>query len=135
MRSLLPDGACWAAFGIARWEFPIVAQALSLAGNVRVGLAAHLYLSQGEFASNAQLVEKAVRIVRELGADIAEPARAAEMLRDAGVGADALDVCMREAAAAMRAVLDEARASPWPDDAHACEDVQATPGPGLSRGV
>lgn len=62
-------------------------------------------------------------------------ARAAEMLRDAGVGADALDVCMREAAAAMRAVLDEARASPWPDDAHACEDVQDTPGPGLTRGV
>ena len=80
MRSLLPDGAYWAAFGISRWEFPIVAQAVNLGGNVRVGLEDNLYLAQGEFATNAKLVEKAVRIVRELGADIVEPGRAAEIL-------------------------------------------------------
>lgn len=80
MRSLLPDGACWAAFGISRMEFPVVAQAVNLNGNVRVGLEDNLYLAPGEFASNAQLVEKAVRIVRELGADVVEPGRAAELL-------------------------------------------------------
>lgn len=80
MRNLLPHGACWGAFGISRWEFPVVAQAVSHGGNVRVGLEDNLYLSQGEFASNAQLVEKAVRIVRELGAEIVEPHRAAVML-------------------------------------------------------
>ena len=80
MRNLLPDNACWGAFGISRWEFPVVAQAVSHGGNVRVGLEDNLYLSQGEFASNAKLVEKAVRIVRELGADIVEPKRAAEIL-------------------------------------------------------
>ena len=80
MRNLLPENACWAAFGISRWEFPVVAQAVTHGGNVRVGLEDNLYLSPGEFASNAQLVEKAVRIVKELGADIAEPQRAAEML-------------------------------------------------------
>lgn len=80
MRSLLPDDACWAAFGISRMEFPVVAEAVNNSGNVRVGLEDNLYLSPGEFASNAQLVDKAVRIVRELGADIVEPKRAAELL-------------------------------------------------------
>ena len=80
MRSLLPEGARWGAFGISRWEFPVVAQAVSHGGNVRVGLEDNLYLSQGEFASNAQLVEKAVRIIRELGAEIVEPDRAADIL-------------------------------------------------------
>jgi len=80
MRSLLPPGANWGAFGISRWEFPVVAQVVGHGGNVRVGLEDNLYLGPGQFASNAQLVERAVRIVREVGADIVEPARAAEIL-------------------------------------------------------
>ena len=40
----------------------------------------NLYLSKGVFASNGDLVEKAVRIIRELGAEVVEPARAAEIL-------------------------------------------------------
>jgi uncharacterized protein (DUF849 family) len=80
MHGLLPENARWGAFGISRWEFPIVAQCVSRGGNVRVGLEDNLYLSQGEFATNERLVERAVRIVREVGADVAEPERAAEML-------------------------------------------------------
>ena len=80
MRNLLPDNANWAAFGISRWEFQMVAQAVNLGGHVRVGLEDNLYLSRGEFASNGQLVERAVSIVRELGADVVEPERAAEIL-------------------------------------------------------
>jgi len=80
MRNLLPENANWAGFGISRWEFPMVAQAVTLGGHVRVGLEDNLYLAKGEFGSNAQLVEKGVRIVRELGADVVEPARAAEIL-------------------------------------------------------
>lgn len=80
MRNLLPEGAVWAAFGISRWEFPMVAQAVTLGGHVRVGLEDNLYLSKGEHATNATLVEKAARIVRELGAEPVEPARAAEIL-------------------------------------------------------
>ena len=80
MRGLLPEGARWGAFGISRWEFPIVAQCVSQGGNVRVGLEDNLYLAKGEYATNAKLVERAVRIVRGIGADIVEPARAAEML-------------------------------------------------------
>jgi len=60
-------------------------------------------------------------------------ARAADMLRNAGVGADALDEVMHEATAAMRTVLDEARASAWPEDAHAYHDVQDARGAGHAR--
>jgi uncharacterized protein (DUF849 family) len=81
MRSLLPENANWAAFGISRAEFQIVAQAVSLGGHCRVGLEDNLYLSKGEFATNARLVEKAVRVIRELDADVVEPARAREILQ------------------------------------------------------
>jgi uncharacterized protein (DUF849 family) len=47
---------------------------------VRVGLEDNLYLGPGEFASNAQLVDRAVRIVHELGAEIVDSARAAALL-------------------------------------------------------
>ena len=80
MRSLLPEGARWAGFGISRFEFPMVAQAVTLGGHTRVGLEDNLYLSRGVFASNGDLVEKAVRIIRELGADVAEPSRATQIL-------------------------------------------------------
>jgi uncharacterized protein (DUF849 family) len=68
MVDLLPPGAAWAAFAISRMEMPMVAQAVLLGGNVRVGLEDNLYLRRGVFASNAQLVEKAVGLVEALGA-------------------------------------------------------------------
>ena len=68
MVDLLPPGAVWAAFAISRMEMPIVAQSVLLGGSVRVGLEDNLYLRRGAFASNAQLVEKAVGIVEALGA-------------------------------------------------------------------
>ena len=77
---MLPRDANWAAFGISRSEFKIVAEAVNNGGHVRVGLEDNLYLEKGVFASNAQLVEKAVRIMRELDAEPVEPDRAAEML-------------------------------------------------------
>lgn len=80
MRNLLPEGARWAAFGISRHEFPMVAQAINLGGHVRVGLEDNLYLARGVFASNGQLVERAAGIAQGLGAEIVEPARAAELL-------------------------------------------------------
>ena len=89
MRNLLPAGANWAGFGISRHEFPMVAQAVNLGGHVRVGLEDNLYLGPGQFASNAQLVDRAVRIVHELGAEIVDPARAAQLLELAPRGQSA----------------------------------------------
>ena len=53
---------------------------VGLGGHVRVGLEDNLYLSKGVFGSNGQLVEKAVRIIRELDGEPVEPAQAAEIL-------------------------------------------------------
>lgn len=52
----------WAAFGISRAEFPMVAQAILLGGHVRVGLEDNLYLGKGQLATNGDLVRKAVVI-------------------------------------------------------------------------
>ena len=49
-------------------------------GNVRVGLEDNLYLEKGVPASNAQLVEKAVRIIRDLGGQICDADQARERL-------------------------------------------------------
>jgi uncharacterized protein (DUF849 family) len=76
MIDLLPEGADWAAFAISRMEMPLVAQAVILGGNVRVGLEDNLYLRRGVFASNAELVERAVTIVESLGARPLTPSEA-----------------------------------------------------------
>jgi uncharacterized protein (DUF849 family) len=49
---------------------PMVAQAVLLGGNVRVGLEDNLYLEKGVLATNAQLVERAVKMVELLGARV-----------------------------------------------------------------
>jgi uncharacterized protein (DUF849 family) len=80
MRSLLPKGALWAAFGIARMQMPMAAQAVLLGGNVRVGLEDNLYLSRGVFASNGELVERARTIIECLGYEVATPDEARYIL-------------------------------------------------------
>jgi uncharacterized protein (DUF849 family) len=74
LRDALPTGAQWGAFGISRSEFPMVAQAAILGGNVRVGLEDNLYLSAGRLASNGELVEKAIRILDLLDVHVMTPA-------------------------------------------------------------
>jgi uncharacterized protein (DUF849 family) len=83
---LLPAGASWTGFGIGRMQMRIAAQAVLLGGHVRVGLEDNLYLERGVLASNAQLVEKAVKIVEALGARVLTPteARARLGLRSPG---------------------------------------------------
>ena len=81
MRNLLPPGAIWAAFGIARMQMPIVAQSVLLGGNVRVGLEDNLYVAPGQLAqSNGELVAKAAELVRLVGGEVASVHEAREML-------------------------------------------------------
>jgi uncharacterized protein (DUF849 family) len=80
MRDLLPKNAQWAALGTARMQMPVVAQALLLGGNVRVGLEDNLYLSRGVFATNGQLVERAKSIIESLGYEVASPKEARQIL-------------------------------------------------------
>src|SRR5215207_7998414 len=77
MRNMLPAGSMWAAFGISRWQFPMVAQAVILGGHVRVGLEDNLYLERGKLSpGNAPLVERAVAIIESIDEKPATPAEA-----------------------------------------------------------
>ena len=76
----LPQNVFWSGFGISRTQMPMVAQAMLLGGNVRVGLEDNLYLERGVPASNATLVEKAVRIIRDLGGQVCDADQARERL-------------------------------------------------------
>jgi len=67
MRDALPIGSVWAGFGVGQMQMPMVAQAVLLGGNVRVGLEDNLYLEKGVLATNANLVEKAVGLVQTMG--------------------------------------------------------------------
>ncbi len=78
LRNALPAGANWTGFGISRMEMPMVAQAVLLGGHVRVGLEDNLYLERGVLATNAQLVERAVQIIKSLGARVVGPDEARE---------------------------------------------------------
>lgn len=81
MQRLLPNGANWSAFGIGPDQFPMVATAAILGGNVRVGLEDNLYISPGKLArDNAELVTKAARIIEDLGYQVATTAQARSAL-------------------------------------------------------
>ena len=79
MKDELPAGAVWAGFGISRMQMPLAA-AVAMGGNVRVGLEDNLYLSRGVLATNAELVERAVRIIELMGARVVGPEEAREKL-------------------------------------------------------
>jgi uncharacterized protein (DUF849 family) len=90
LRNLLPEGSRWAAFGISRQQFPMLAQAVLLGGHVRVGLEDNHYLERGVFADNAGLVEKGVKIIRMVGGEPASPDEARQILGLAAVRARAV---------------------------------------------
>jgi uncharacterized protein (DUF849 family) len=76
----LPDGALWAGFGIGRMQMPMVAQAMLLGGNVRVGLEDNIWLDKGVHASNSSLTERACEIITRLGARPLTPAEGRKKL-------------------------------------------------------
>ena len=73
MKQALPADSVWAGFGISRMQMPMVAQAVLLGGNVRVGLEDNIYLDKGVLASNGMLVERAVEIIERLGGRVLGP--------------------------------------------------------------
>jgi uncharacterized protein (DUF849 family) len=78
---LVPPGSEWEVIGISHGQWRMLATALVLGGNVRCGLEDHLYLPGGEMAkSNGELVEVAVRMVRDVGRRPATIEEAREIL-------------------------------------------------------
>ena len=81
MIDIMPKEGVWSGFAISKNEMPYVAQTVVMGGNPRVGLEDNLYLSKGKLASNAQLVEKAVRIIEDLGSSTMTPAETREKIK------------------------------------------------------
>jgi uncharacterized protein (DUF849 family) len=76
----LPDDATWQVIGISRDQWQLVAAALAMGGNVRVGLEDNFYLPNGEMSTNPGLVAKAAEMSRNVGREPATPDEAAEMM-------------------------------------------------------
>jgi 3-keto-5-aminohexanoate cleavage enzyme len=73
----LPPGSHWQVIGIGLNQWPMVAAAITMGGNVRVGLEDNFYLEEGKMAkSNGTLVEKAARLCRDLGREVASTSEA-----------------------------------------------------------
>ncbi|WP_373046354.1 3-keto-5-aminohexanoate cleavage protein [Vulgatibacter sp.] len=87
MRDSIPSGSHWEVIGISKGQWRMIAAALTLGGNIRVGLEDNFYLDAAgkQMArSNGELVEKAVRMARDVGREPCTPdeARAILGLRD-----------------------------------------------------
>lgn len=82
MVSSLPQNAVWSAAGIGRYQLPVHMMALAMGGHVRVGLEDNLYYDWRDrtHATNRQLIERVVRMAREVGRRPATPAEARELL-------------------------------------------------------
>ena len=76
----LPQTSVFNVSGIGVAQLPAAVNSLLLGGHVRVGLEDNLYYEQGVLATNVQLVERVVRIVRELGFEPASAAEAREIM-------------------------------------------------------
>ncbi len=81
LKESLPLEKPWSVAGIGRHQLPLATAAIIEGGHVRVGLEDNIYYRKGELATgNAQLVERVVRLARELGRDLADPSEARQIL-------------------------------------------------------
>jgi len=73
----LPAGSHWQVVGIGLNQWPLVAAAIAMGGNFRVGLEDNFYVEEGKMAkSNGDLVEKAMAMCRDLGREVASVSEA-----------------------------------------------------------
>jgi uncharacterized protein (DUF849 family) len=77
----LPPESHWQVIGIGLHQWALVAAAVTMGGNVRVGLEDNFYVEEGKMAkSNGELVQKAARLVHDLGRDVATVDEARKIL-------------------------------------------------------
>jgi len=78
----LPVGAIWAGAGIGRFQFYVNSMAITMGGQVRVGLEDNLYLDtqKREQASNLALVERLAKLSLAVGRPTATPAEARQII-------------------------------------------------------
>jgi 3-keto-5-aminohexanoate cleavage enzyme len=81
LTEIIPGDSTWSVIGVGQGQFPMAMIAMTMGGHVRVGLEDNIFYSRGVLAkTNAELVERIVRIAREFGREIATPAEARNLL-------------------------------------------------------
>jgi 3-keto-5-aminohexanoate cleavage enzyme len=79
---LIPDNATWSVIGIGKGHLPMAMMGLIMGGHIRVGMEDNIYYKRGVLAkTNAQFVERIVRIAQEYGREVASPEEARAILR------------------------------------------------------
>ena len=79
--NIVPEDCTWAACGISSAHLPIMMHTVAMGGHIRVGLEDNLYMGSGVLAeSNAQLVERAVKLLKINNLEPATPSEAREIL-------------------------------------------------------
>lgn len=77
----IPDDCTYTAAGVGRYEFPAAVMSIISGGHVRVGYEDNIFISKGVLAkSNGELVEKVVRLAKELGREVATPDEARKII-------------------------------------------------------
>jgi 3-keto-5-aminohexanoate cleavage enzyme len=76
----LPKESIFNVTIVGRMQAELTTLGLLMGGNLRVGLEDNIYYSKGVLATNEQLVARSVRIIRELGFEVATPDEARQML-------------------------------------------------------
>ena len=80
MESLCP-GSTWSCFGVGHCAMEMIYGAVAMGGHIRVGMEDNVMYSKGQLAeSNVQFVERAARVIREYGNEVATPAEARQIL-------------------------------------------------------
>jgi len=81
LSEIIPQGSTWSVIGIGVGQLPMAIMGMVMEGHVRVGLEDNIYYSKGVLAkSNAQLVDRVVRVAKEFGREIASPSDARKIL-------------------------------------------------------
>jgi 3-keto-5-aminohexanoate cleavage enzyme len=85
LRNLLPKNSTWSAFAIGKGHIPILYTTIALGGHIRVGLEDNLYYNKDKLATNAELVERAGRVIKEANKTAATPDEARQILGLKGI--------------------------------------------------
>lgn len=81
LKSLIPADATWSAFGIGAGHLPIQLATIAMGGHVRVGMEDNVMYAKNRLAkSNAEFVERSVRLIKEANRTVATTDDARQIL-------------------------------------------------------
>ncbi len=77
----LVSGQAWSVAGMGKYQLQLSTHAIAMGGHVRVGIEDNIYFRKGELTkSNAQLIERVVRIAKEFDRPVATVEQAKDIL-------------------------------------------------------